>query len=306
MRTKTKHVFSVWFLLAGVSMLLVALWQVFPPILNHLYEGDGIYHILGTLLSTIYTLVDVGNILLGILAFGILAIILILFAFRRVRWLLILPPILLLWQSVTSLLLYVVELFAWNDFYLQLWNVSYFEMLTPLSWINFLVTILLPMIAYFALTLIAVLYTIPKTRVVARVLGHVPAILFTGFFICSCFATLWDIVIGGYLLLSRLPDITPLPLVMGLWLLWIGILRERQVVVPIYEGAPVTEPTVTEKPAESPVCTADAPASEEKKRADISEQDAAEAIRLYKKLLDEGAITAEEFNAKKKQLLNVR
>ena len=67
---------------------------------------------------------------------------------------------------------------------------------------------------------------------------------------------------------------------------------------PLFDFSKFTSPFMKKKEDEEPSHTADAPAS-----APSGEVDVAAELRKYKALLDDGIITQEEFDAKKKQLL---
>lgn len=76
---------------------------------------------------------------------------------------------------------------------------------------------------------------------------------------------------------------------------------------PVFNNAPVTEAPMTEVPVtETPI--AEAPVAEAPVVTNIpqsNDTDAIEEIKKFKALLDEGIISEEEFDAKKKQLLNL-
>ena len=244
MKTR-KNKFSWLFLVAGIELLFVALWQVIPSIWRLMVFGSAYDGFIGKawgwgMWGVFEALYPILWGLLGMLAFLLLAVTLIVNAFRRLRFLLFISTGGMLLHSAGALGYHLLNLLARQDYVEQSvdMNVGLYKAIplfgtflsTDWAW---QIQPILTFVAFSVLFLVTILYTIPATRRVAYVWGHVPAAIFSGMFLLTCclpftqvieISMVWgDISLGVLYPLFNLAYITPLPLVLALWFLRWGI-----------------------------------------------------------------------------------
>ena len=173
-------------------------------------------------------------------------------------------------------------------------------------------SVALPLTATFILLAIVILSLIWPRNFISKILWILPPIVH---FMSTIISVVYSIIEGRFYA-------TQISMVLGslfycIVLTFLGFALQSPVAKPskiVAEEQPevVSVPVVEEVPvvAESPVVeevpvVAESPVVEAILHNDTLVQDATNEIRNYKKLLDDGIITEEEFQAKKKQLMGI-
>lgn len=236
---KRKNKFSWLFLVAGIELAFAALWQVIPSIWRLMVFGSAYDGFIGAawgwgMWGVFEALYPILWGLLGMFAFLLLAVTLIVNAFRRLRFLLFISTGGVLLHSAGALGYHLLNLLARQDYvdFEQRWEMPLFGTFLSTDW-AWQIQPILTFVAFSVLFLVTILYTIPATRRSAYVWGHVPAAIFSGMFLLTCclpftqvieISMVWgDISLGVLYPLFNLAYITPLPLVLALWFLRWGI-----------------------------------------------------------------------------------